>query len=120
MNVYVTRESVAAGDDAAAPHAMEMQIAEPVSLESAVAAVLSARYLPSISGGHATWSIASGIPLAVVAQQWTAPRWLFLTKSNLAALDRRDGVLRLHFNYHAQLDPEVVLRVLENLHLRAP
>ena len=118
-NVYVTRDSVAAGDDGDAPHAMELQIAEPVSLESAVAAILSARYLPSISGGFATWSVASGIPLAVVAQQWPAPRWLFLTQSHLAALDRPEGVLHLQFNYHAQQDPELVLQVLEHLQLRA-
>jgi hypothetical protein len=119
VNLYVTRESVAAGDDIDAPHARTFALAPGASLETAVAVVLSAGYLPSISGGLATWSVVSGIPLAVVAQQWPAPRMLFHIASELEALDRHSGVLRLHFNYHAQLDPEIVLEVLRRLRLRA-
>lgn len=117
--LYVTRESVAAGDDVDAPHARTFALPQGASLETALATVMSARYLPSIAGGLATWSVASGIPLAVIAQQWPAPRMLFRTSKDLAALDRPSGVLRLHFNYHAQLDPEVVLEVLRRLRLRA-
>jgi hypothetical protein len=119
MNLYVTRESVAAGDDADAPHARTFALAEAASLETALAAVISAGYLPSIRGGLATWSVTSNIPLAVIAQQWPAPRMLFLTTRELEVLDRSSGTLRLHFNYHAQIDPEIVLNVLRELHLRA-
>ncbi|HET7064125.1 MAG TPA: hypothetical protein VFI49_07580 [Rudaea sp.] len=119
MNLYVTRESVAAGDDVDAPHARTFALPQGASLETALATVMSARYLPSISGGLATWSVASGIPLAVIAQQWPAPRMLFGAGDDLSVLDRAPGLLRLHFNYHAQLDPEIVLEVLRRLRLRA-
>lgn len=119
MNLYVTRESVAAGDDVDAPHARTFAIPDAPPLDAALATVLAARYLPSISGGLATWSVTSNIPLAVIAQQWSAPRMLFLTSRDLEALDRAPGMLRLHFNYHAQIDPEIVLEVLRELHLRA-
>ena len=74
--------------------------------------------LVSIQGGLATWSLASVIPPAVVAQQWPGPRTL-PHRTDMESLDRASGVLRLHFNYHAQLDPEVVLEVLRSLQLRA-
>ena len=119
MNLYVTRESVAAGDDVDAPHARTFALPHEASLETALVTVMSARYLPSISGGLATWSVASGIPLAVIAQQWPAPRMLSGVSDNLDALDRAPGLLRLHFNYHAQLDPEIVLEVLRRVRLRA-
>lgn len=119
MNLYVTRESVAAGDDVDAPHARTFAIPDAAPLEAALATVLAAHYLPSVSGGLATWSVTSNIPLAVIAQQWSAPRMLFRTSEDLKALDRAPGLLRLHFNYHAQLDPEIVLEVLRRLRLRA-
>jgi len=44
---------------------------------------------------------------------------LFLLSKDLANLDLKEGVLRVHFNYHAQLDPEIVFKVLRELRLRA-
>ena len=119
MGLYVTRDSVCAGDHGDAPHARTFELPQTSSLEQALQRVIAARYLPSIAGGQATWSVASGIPLAVLAQQWTAPRLLFLTSRELQGLDRDAGILRLHFNYHAQRDPELVYDVLRNLRLRA-
>jgi len=117
MKVHLTRESVAAGDDADAPHPRTLEVPDGADLQAVLGAVLAARYLPSISGGLATWSASSGVPLAVLAQQWPAPRMLFLTRADLARLHRREGALRLHFNYHTQLDPELVLQVLSRLRL---
>jgi len=119
MRVYATRDSVAAGDDADAPHARTFTVPDGSSLQDCLSAVLAGRYLPDIDGGLATWSVASSIPLATIAQQWPAPRMRFLTRSDLAQLDFADSVLRLHFNYHAQLDPELVATVLGGLRLRA-
>jgi hypothetical protein len=119
MSLYVTRESVCAGDDGDAPHARTFELPHAPTLEQALQIVIAARYLPSIAGGQATWSVASGVPVAVLAQQWTAPRLLFLTGKDLQSLDSRDGALRLHFNYHAQRDPELVYEVLRDLRLRA-
>ena len=67
----------------------------------------------------ATWSLASGIPIAVIAQQWPAPRPFFLTGRDIKQLDRTAGELRLHCNYHAQRDPQLVYEVLRDLRLRA-
>jgi hypothetical protein len=120
MNVCVTRESVAAGDDIDAPHTRSFSLPDSLSMLQLVSAIVSAGYLASISGGKATWSAVSGIPLAVVAQQWSAPRAIPWPEPQLADLDWRDGVLYVHFNYHTQLDPEVVLRILKDLRLQAP
>ena len=119
MALYATRDSVCAGDDADAPHARTFALQDMRSIEQAIATVNSARYLPSIAGGLATWSVTSGRPLAVIAQQWAAPRLLFLTGQDLQHLDCSEGMLRLHFNYHAQRDPDLVYEVLRDLRLRA-
>jgi len=119
MTLYVTRESVCAGDDVDAPHARTFVLSSPPSIEQALTTVLASGYLPSIAGGMASWSVASGRPVAVIAQQWSVPRLLFLTERDLQQLDRSAGVLRLHFNYHAQRDPEFVYEVLRDLRLRA-
>ena len=118
MNIYVTRDSVAAGDYVHAPHAKTFATPQPLSLAQAVRLILDAGYLPSISGGRATWSVASGLPIAVVAQQWTEPRVLFFAGDE-KALDRSANLLRLHFSYFAQREPDVVLDVLGRLRLRA-
>ena len=119
MKLYLTRDSVHAGDDGDAPHERTLDVPDRSPLDRVLGAVLAARYLPSISGGRATWSVASNIPLAVVAEQWPAPRLLFLTESQVRGLDWHGDTLRLQFNYHAQADPELVLDVLRRLRLRA-
>jgi hypothetical protein len=76
--------------------------------------------LPSISGGKATWSLSSRVPLAVIAQQWAAPVILNHPPGPaLSELDWDDDVVRLHFTYFAQQSPDSVLAVLRDLRLRA-
>jgi hypothetical protein len=117
MKVYVTRASVAAGDDADAPHPRTFHFPEGSTLEAIVTDICSRGYLASIQGGLATWSVSSNFPLAVAAQQWPAPRML---KANLRLpLDFEGDTLRLHFSYHTQIDPETVFAVLRELTLRA-
>ena len=119
MRLYLTRDSGHAGDDGDAPHERTLTVPDRSNLDQALAAVLAARYLPEISGGLATWSVASNFPVAVVAQQWPKPRLLFLMESQVRTLDWQGDTLRLQFNYHAQADPELVLDVLKRLRLRA-
>jgi hypothetical protein len=119
MQLIVSRDSVCAGDDGDAPHHRRFALGAGASVEDALAAVAAARYLPSIAGGMATWSAASGIPLAVLAQQWPAPRLLPQFAHQRHRLDRDDACLRLHFSYYAQRDPEQVFDVLARLRLHA-
>ena len=118
MKVYVTRDSVHPGDDCDAPHATTIDVPGEISVSAAVEKILASRYLASISGGNATWSVMSSIPVAVVAQQWAAPRYYQLY-DGLDRLDIVAGTLRLHFNYHAQIDPEIVYRIFWGMRLRA-
>ena len=119
MRLYTTRSSVAAGDDADAPHVKVFAFADGTTLQDALIQIQAARYLPSISGGEATWSVASNRPIAVVSPQWARPKMLVQLSEELQELEWQDGTLRLHFNYHAQIDPEWVYRVLWGYQLNA-
>ncbi|MEO7755566.1 MAG: hypothetical protein ABIS07_03225 [Dokdonella sp.] len=88
-------------------------------MEGAIERIVESGYLASISGGKATWSAVSGFPIAVVAQQWTKPRPVGWQPVETSSVQRKAEVIHLHFNYHAQLDPETVLEVLKRLKLSA-
>ena len=119
LKIRVTRDSVAAGDDADAPHERTFSFRDsPVPLV-AVARIVSEGYLAKTIGGEATWSVVSGMPIAVVSQQWTEPRLVCWPEPPWSHLEQANGAYQLHFNYHAQIDPEIVLRILKDLKLRA-
>ena len=67
MKILLTRESVAMGDDDDAPHHRELTVADDVSLLAIIKLVLQSRYLATIGGGRATWTVLSRIPVAIVA-----------------------------------------------------
>ena len=119
MRAYFTRDSVAAGDDADAPHAAEIHVPNDVTVIELVQLVWRDAMLPSISGGQATWALSSILPLAVGAQQWGEPRVLSSFPPKLTELDVKEGTVRLHFSYFAQRDPDVVFEVLRRLRVRA-
>jgi hypothetical protein len=119
MNVYATRDSVCAGDDADAPHPLAMTVPAEPSLEAIIVELLRTGYLPSISGGCATWVACSGVPIAVIAQQWGSPKMLLLTGEDELRLDRNDGDPRIHFSYFAQRDLEEIFEIVRRLRLRA-
>jgi hypothetical protein len=120
MKIRATRDSVAAGDDADVPHERIYSFPDPLSPLQVIAAIVAAGYLAKIAGGKATWSAVSGLPLAVVAQQWPEPRGAPWREPPWSELEQRDGMYRIHFNYHVQRDPEAVLEILKELKLRAP
>ena len=109
MKIYVSRRSVAAGDDINAPNSESLSVPDETDLREIVQGIAKSGYLPRIAGGQATWSVTSNIPVAVVAQQWAEPR--MLGPFSLDELDNRDGLLRLYFNYHDQIDPDTVYKV---------
>ncbi|KQV14837.1 MULTISPECIES: hypothetical protein [unclassified Kitasatospora] len=122
MKLQLTRDSVAMGDDADAPHEEERDVAADLTIRAAIEAVLADRYLASIHGGRATWAAQAegGTPLAVVAQQWgQQARLLTAGQGGLATLAGADGSVRLHFAYYTQRDPDAVYRELSE-HGRAP
>jgi hypothetical protein len=57
-----------------APHGQTYSFQDPMSVKDAIDAIASSGYLARISGGRATWSVVSGFPIAVVAEQWLKPR----------------------------------------------
>jgi hypothetical protein len=119
VKLLVSRDNVAASDDLDAPHRVELEGPGSEDVEAAIAIVVGSGYLPHISGGRATWSVSSGRILAVVAQQWPAPKLLWGIDRSYRGLDITDGTLRLHFSYHLQQSPEMVLEVLTRVRLHA-
>jgi hypothetical protein len=117
MTVVVWRESVAMGDDIDAPHEWIAPVEDTASIGAVVAAMMRAPYLASIAGGRATWIIEGARPLAVVAQQWAAPRWLVPPELPVAALGRPGGGPDLQVRYWCQVEPD---RVYECLRTGAP
>ncbi|MFD7583731.1 hypothetical protein ACFV61_35720, partial [Kitasatospora sp. NPDC059817] len=77
MRIHLTRDSVAAGDDAGAPHPAALTLPDDLDLPQALVALgLPRPYLPLIGGGRASWILRTGdgAPLAVLAQQWPCAR----------------------------------------------
>ncbi|WP_210518102.1 hypothetical protein [Hymenobacter terricola] len=119
MKVSLTRASVAMGDDADAPHHFEMMMGDDASLPSIIKAILGSRYLASIAGGKATWTVISRIPVAVVAQQWAEPKMLTPVPT-LSSLNFSDNVLSMHFDYRVQQDPDLVFDEFQRIHSGNP
>jgi hypothetical protein len=112
MWVILRRDSVAAGDDADAPHEKTITVPDGSGIEAIIITVAKSGYLASISGGKATWSATSNIPLAVVAQEWEQPRMVSAFPVDWKQLNWERDVLRLYFTYYAQLDPQLVYETL--------
>lgn len=119
MQVYVTRHSVCAADDIDAPHARRFQAPDDCTPQQIVSLVWRSVDLPKIEGGKATWCISSGTPLAVVAEEWAAPKMIRALPNDCRSLDWSNGELRIHVSYFAQLNPDTVFRVLWKLQLKA-
>lgn len=111
MRLLLTRDGVCQGDDAVA-HERMIVLRDGLPLERIVAAILEADYLPAIMGGRATWSLASRIPIAVIAQHRRRPRMLGSIPRKLTDLDYHDDTLRCHLGYLAQASPRAVARIL--------
>jgi hypothetical protein len=117
MKIQLTRESVAMGDDADAPHAMELTVRDNASVAEIIGIVFQERYLAQIGGGKATWSVISNIPVAVLAQQWTSPKLLMPT-AQLSELDFSANTLRIYCAYHTQEDPDLKFEQLQRIRSR--
>lgn len=116
MKIRLTRESVCAADDCHAPHEKNLTVPDDSTVQD-LAETIQREYLPKIQGGRATWSLVTRVPVAVLAQQWREAKVIFPFDDVVAKLASPGGPVRLHVNYHAQLDPDVVLEVLKELNL---
>lgn len=118
MIVAVDRASVHPGDDTQS-HARTFECPNGATLRDIITMIAESGWLASIAGGLATWSVASNVIVAVVAQQWREPKMMLGVGMIDHLLDRRDGVLHLYFNYHAQIDPKIVYDVLSSARMHA-
>lgn len=110
--IILTRDSVAAGDDGDAPHYQTIEIGVDDKIEAILNAISDLCYLPQISGDKATWSVASNEPLAIIAQEWIAPKLICMSEYPHPGTRAFYNIERLHFNYHAQDDPETAFKIL--------
>ncbi|HMF45084.1 MAG TPA: hypothetical protein VKE29_00290 [Candidatus Udaeobacter sp.] len=115
--LLVWRDSVSAGDDCDAPHELVLPLRDE-SLRSFASRLLGESYLASIASGRATWILQTdrqaGRSLAVVAQQWSQPRFLVDPESPVSSYIQRDSTPHLYFRYWCQVDPERVARCLQH------
>ena len=122
MKILMTRDSVCAGDDIDAPHSRILSVDDDCSVQQLLEAIRQSG-LPVIAGGKASWVASSGKPLGVLAQQWDSAKTIWgmsygTISSRAKELDWSDGCLKVHLSYLVQIDPEVVLSVVERIRLR--
>jgi hypothetical protein len=112
LALTIWRDSVAAGDDADAPHEWILSVDSDAPVAEVVERIVRERYLASIRTGQATWIIQGDRPLAVVAQQWTEPR--FVVDPALSIRDVVDPSGRPHIEarYWLQVSPDWVFDCL--------
>ncbi len=110
--IIITRDSVCAADDIDAPHEKTVSIGDGWMVGEILCAIIPS-YLPLISGDKATWSVAADNPLAVIAQEWEKPRLICLPEYPFHDTPGFVIIKSLHFNYHAQEDPDLVFKVLK-------
>jgi hypothetical protein len=115
MKVIAARNAVHASDE---PEPFEFVVADRTPAEDILRQAADRRWLPSIQGDRATWSLASNDVLAVLAYQWPDLRFMPFLEERMKNANRRAGALRLNFNYHAQVDPETAYRLFSDLRFR--
>jgi hypothetical protein len=116
VRLHLSRDSVAAGDDVEA-HDQDVEVDERRNLATFIQMTVRDGYLPTISGGKATWVAMSGRhgkPLAVVAAQWKAPQLIVAFGTEVGAIGDS-----LHFRYLTQRDPQELLDEMRAAHAGA-
>jgi hypothetical protein len=111
MRITVDRTSVAMGDDVF-PHTETFSVPPETTLAAVVARLVERHYLASIAGGKATWILETDRPLAVVAQQWTEPRFLVDASQPISSFAVEGRGVSLMFLYWKQHDPDHVFEEL--------
>lgn len=112
ISLTVTRSSVAAGDDINAPNSSTFTVPVGSKVNKLFEAMKRDSYLPSISGGKATWVMqVDGIAVGVVAQQWDKPRFI-IAETVLSAEQS------VYMDYRLQVGPDELVTQLANQRYR--
>ncbi len=118
-NIKLTRESVAMGDDIDAPHFEEIEIQPNWTIKKILKSIIKSEYLPRISGGKATWSVAINEPIAVLTQENSeSPMLICLPDYPYQGTKGFVDIEHIHFNYHAQKKPIEVFEVLSRFNIK--
>ncbi len=115
MFVSLTRDSVCAADDLDPPHEQVIIVADSAMIGDVLQKAIGSGYLPFISGGRATWSAETSMPLAVIAQEWTSLKLLASNSPLAETADIGQEPVRIHFKYYAQEEPEFIFERLSRL-----
>lgn len=112
--ITADRDSVCAGDDCES-HARSFHAPLHASVPALIELATRACPLASISGGEATWIVQAGgydgTPIAVISQQWPAPRLHADADDTVQALFQLREP-QLFFRYWCQASPEAVFDAL--------
>lgn len=103
----IWRDSVCAADDLNAPHELRLTI-QNQTVQFVVGEVLRRQCPTSIEGGRATWLLEGNRPLAVLAQQWTRPRFLVDPNAPIEEFVMLGPPPGLRLTYLCQDDPNKV------------
>ncbi|SDR79460.1 hypothetical protein [Winogradskyella sediminis] len=117
--IKLTRDNVTLGDDVNAPHFLEIEIAPNWTITEIIKYILNINYLPKISGGYATWSVAIEEPIAVLTQKKHKEPLLLCFPDY--PYDGTQGFVKIehvHFNYHAQKKAHEVFEVLSRFKIK--
>jgi len=83
-----------------------LSLPEDATVSDVLLAILQAGFLPGVGGGGATWLVMGLKPVAVVAEKWTAPRWLMSPDLPVSATREPSGQYDYWFDYGGHRDPE--------------
>ena len=111
--IIIWRDSAAAGDDINSPHEKRIKIDSGETVDSVLEKIFTTHYLPSISGGKATWIVFGKSPLAVVAQQWSKPHFLVDPTIPIENLIELKDNHHLELMYWCQVEPQKVIASIE-------
>ncbi|MFI2742201.1 hypothetical protein ACG2LH_05640 [Zhouia sp. PK063] len=117
--IKLTRESVAMGDDIDAPHFLEIEIQPNWTIIEILKYISKINYLPKITGGKATWSVAIHEPIAVLTQE-NPKEPLLICPASYPYYGTKVVVEfdHIHFNYHAQKKANEVFEVLSRFKIK--
>ena len=115
-SVRVTRDSFSAADNLKAPHEYIATINPSSTVEALILAIF--RKLPTFDRkyGTATWAITSKRLLAIISNQWDAPRMLLRSVRRMQDMVIiHDNTAYIHFCLYEDSDPDELYQTLDKV-----